>query len=166
MEQEMASIIKFVLTAAGNPAPYYYSVPKDFVIPAMYFPTPEITSDGETFVTYGLDYAWYISVFAATSRAANTMGALVLNAIRAARNLVPLIDQTGKDTSQGVRLRDPEMVTIDEGIVQIKIRWRTRRPYHFADVDKMMTYAVEYLQKDPDSTVGDETENENEEVLP
>lgn len=147
MEQEMASIIKFILAAAGNPAPYYYSVPKDFVVPAIYFPTPEVLSDGETFVTYGLDYAWHINIFASTARAANEMGLQVLNVIRAHRNLVPLIDQTGQETDSGIRLRDPELINIEEGIAQLKIRWRTRKPYHFVEVSKMMTYTVDYLNK-------------------
>ena len=34
LEQDMASIIKFVLENAENPAPYYWNVPENFMVPA------------------------------------------------------------------------------------------------------------------------------------
>ena len=46
LEQEMASIIKFVLDRAGGPSPYYWNVPRHFCVPAAYFPTPEIDTGG------------------------------------------------------------------------------------------------------------------------
>ena len=52
LEQEMASIIKYVLDRAGGPSPYYWNVPRHFSIPAAYFPTPELDTGGETFLTY------------------------------------------------------------------------------------------------------------------
>lgn len=57
LEQELASIMKYTLDAAGTPTPYYYRVPQHFMVPAVYFPLPEIVSGGETFLTYNLDYA-------------------------------------------------------------------------------------------------------------
>ncbi|MCX4265958.1 MAG: hypothetical protein OSJ64_03975, partial [Firmicutes bacterium] len=59
LEQELASIMKYLLDTADNPSPYYWQVPQNFVVPAIYFPIPEIVSGGETFLTYKLDYAWY-----------------------------------------------------------------------------------------------------------
>ena len=56
IEQELASIIKFVLDATDDPAPYYHNIPEDFFVPAVYFPTPEITTGGETFLTYRMEY--------------------------------------------------------------------------------------------------------------
>lgn len=59
----MASIIKFVLDRAGGPSPYYWNVPQNFIVPAVYFPPPEMETGGETFLTYYVDYAWYIKLF-------------------------------------------------------------------------------------------------------
>ena len=84
IEQEMASIIKFVLDRAGGPAPYYWNVPQHFTVPAAYFPPPEIETGGETFLTYNVDYAWYIKIFHKTAQGAYALGNAVTQAIRAA----------------------------------------------------------------------------------
>ena len=70
LEQEMASIIKFVLDNAQGPSPYYWNVPQHFCVPAAYFPTPEIDTGGETFLTYYMDYIWYIKLFHKTGQGA------------------------------------------------------------------------------------------------
>ena len=74
LEQEMASIIKFVLDNAQGPSPYYWNVPQHFCVPAAYFPTPEIDTGGETFLTYYMDYVWYIKLFHKTGQGAYSLG--------------------------------------------------------------------------------------------
>lgn len=130
IEQEMASIIKFVLDCAGNPAPYYWNLPQDFTIPAIYFPTPELDTGGETFLTYNIDYVWYIKLFNNTEQGAYALGNAVVTAIREARNLIPLIDQDGSEISgEWVRVNDPQLKVVDDGAAQLAISWRSRRPY-------------------------------------
>lgn len=130
IEQEMASIIKYVAEKAGGPAPYYWNVPQHFSIPAVFFPTPEITSGGETFMTYHLDYAWYIKLFHRSEQGAYAMGQTVLNSIRAARNLIPLIEEQGNEIpGEWVRVDDPSLKVVDDGAAQLTINWRSRRPY-------------------------------------
>lgn len=55
LEQEIASIMKYVIDRAGKPAPYYWEVPAHFAVPSVYFPMPEIDTGGETFLTYYID---------------------------------------------------------------------------------------------------------------
>lgn len=130
IEQEMASIIKFVLDEAGGPAPYYWNVPRHFELPAAYFPTPEIETGGETFLTYNMDYAWYIKLFHKTGQGAYSIGNAVVNALRARRNLVPLIEQDGSEIAGSwVRVDDPKLKVLDDGAAQLTICWRSRRPY-------------------------------------
>ena len=166
LEQEIASIIKFTLDAAGNPSPYYYSVPQDFVVPAAYIPTPEITTGGETFRTYNMDYVWYIKFFAETTRAAYDLGLLALTAIRGKRNLIPLIDQQGDPAGGGLRIDDPDLKTLDDGAAQLKLSWRSRRPYDDEEVQKMVTYEVEgwrnpdlYVERRIETAVADAIAN-------
>lgn len=142
LEQELASIIKFTLNAAGNPSPYYKSVPEDFVVPSAYFPIPVITTGGETFVTYSMDYTWYIKFFASTTDEAYALGLAVLTAIKGKRNLIPLIDTNGDAAGGGLRIKDPELLELDSGAVQLKLSWRSRRPYDADEVEKMLSYAV------------------------
>ena len=133
IEQDMASIIKFVLTRAGDPAPYYWNVPQHFQVPAAFFPTPEADTGGETFLTFYEDYTWYIKLFHKTAQEAYELGRKVLQAIRAERNLIPLIEQDGSETpGEWVRVNDPRLQVLDDGAAQLTVSWRRRSPY--ADV--------------------------------
>ncbi len=131
LEQEMASIIKFVLTCARELSPYYWNVPENFVVPSAYFPPPEIDTDGETFCTYAMDFSWYIKLFHQTAQEAYSIGNIVLMGIRAARNLIPLITEDGKEIrGSWVRVEDPKLKVLDDGAAQLTISWRSRRPYN------------------------------------
>ena len=143
LEQETASIIKFVLDNSQNPNPYYYRVPQDFRYPAAYFPTPEITTDGETFRTYAASYTWFIKFFGKATEEAYKMAFLALTAIKEARNLIPLIGEDGNPSGGGIRIKDPSLNTVDDGAVQLKLDWDSRRPYGDPDVQKMQIYHIE-----------------------
>ena len=137
LEQEMASIIKFVLDKAGGPAPYYWNVPQNFSVPAAYFPTPEIDTGGETFLTYYMDYVWFIKLFHATAQGADRLGPPVISAIRAERNLIPLIAEDGSEIAGSwVRVNDPQLKVLDDGAAQLTISWRSRRPYSDTTAEK------------------------------
>lgn len=130
LEQEMASIIRFVLDRAGSPAAYYWNVPQHFSVPSVYFPTPEVVTSGETFLTYGVDYAWYIVLFHKTGQQAYSMGFDVVTATRKARNLIPLISPDGSVLEDSwVRIDDPKLKVLDDGAAQLTINWRCRKPY-------------------------------------
>ena len=142
LEQEMASIIKFTLDTAGNPSPYYWEVPQHFSIPAAYYPTPEIVTGGETFLTYNMDYTWFIKFFHRSSQAAYALAFPILTAIRENRNLIPLITETGERAEGNVRVKDPTIKVLDNGAAQLTIEWRSRRPYKDDGAGKMQTYEV------------------------
>lgn len=143
LEQEIASIIKFVLDNAGNPSPYYWNVEENFTVPAIYFPTPEIVTGGETFSTYRMEYAWYIKAFHRTSEGAYAMAFDALRAIKGRRNLIPLISETGEKAGGGVRIDDPQLKVLDDGAAQLALTWVSRRPYDAEEATKMQTYEVE-----------------------
>ncbi len=149
LEQELASIIKFALDNSGNPAPYYYTVPEGFTVPAAYFPAPEISSGGDTFSTYALEYVWFIKFFHSTTQAAHTLALNALTAIKANRNLIPLINTDGEKTGEAIRLNDPELSAVDSGAVQLKIEWTSRRPYNAEEALKMQTFDVNYMSAMP-----------------
>lgn len=68
LEQEVASVIKYIIEKSGNPYPYYNEVPEDFIVPAVYFPVPEIVTGADTLSTYKLTYLWFIGFFIKTKR--------------------------------------------------------------------------------------------------
>jgi len=162
IEQELASIIMFVLAASGNPTPYYWNVPEDFVFPAVFFPTPEIDSSGETFRTYRLDYVWYLKFFHTTTQAAHKIARDALEAIKKARNLIPLIDEDGEYLTEGIRgirLAEVALKPIDDGVVQLTIRFASRRPYDAPDSELMQ----HWISTITDKTDGTEIVVDNDE---
>lgn len=134
LEQEVASIIKFTLDNAGNPAPYYEEIKQDFIVPSCYFPSPEIDTDGETLLTYRKRYSWFIKFFHNTTGGAYAMALAVLEALKGARNLVPLIANDGTETGENLRIKDPSIKKIDSGVYQLYIEWDSRRPYNRSEV--------------------------------
>lgn len=168
LEQELASIIKFVLSAAGDPNPYYWNVPDGFSFPAVFFPTPEIESMGDTFRTYRLDYTWYVQFFHTSTQAAHDMALSVYEAIKRARNLVPLIDEHGEYLTEGIkgiRIGEPALKPTDNGAVQLMIRFASRRPYYVPDKTLMTRWiAVIEDKTERTATVMDGGEEDSEEV--
>lgn len=146
----MASIITFVLDRAGGPSPYYWNVPQHFTIPAAYFPPPEIDTGGETFLTYYMDYTWYIKFFHKSDQEAYSLAASVAAATRVERNLVPLIAEDGGEIKgEYLRVNDPKVKLLDDGAAQLTVSWRSRRPYGITveDVQKAQSFYLNLFMK-------------------
>lgn len=145
LEQEIASLMKFILETAGNPSPYYNKIPEGFLIPAVYFPVPEINTRGETFRCYTLEYLWFIKFFGVDERRAHALAFATLTAIQANRNCIPLIDTAGKPSGRSFRLKDPELKRIDgtPGVAQLTLLWDSRRAYDDPETQKMMIYELD-----------------------
>lgn len=135
LEYETASIIKFLLDSADNPAPYYSEVKENFIVPCVYFPSPEIDSDGDTLTSFKLRYRWNIKVFHKTTEEAYSIAHAVLTAFKAAHNLVPVIDEEGQETDHFLRIIDPEIKRLDSGVYLVAIQWDSRRPYGDPEVN-------------------------------
>jgi len=148
LEQEIASAIKFILDSSGNPAPYYWNVPQDFVVPSAYFPTPEIESSGDTLNSFNLNYSWYIKFFHKNTQSAHELAFAALTEILQNRNLIPLINEDGEFTGKGFRINDPELKKIDDGAVQLTLNWDSRRPYHKNPATKTKKFKIDTYIKD------------------
>ena len=146
LEQEIASAIKFILDSAGGPAPYYYEVPQDFLVPAVYFPKPEVMSGGDTLLTYALTYSWYIKFFHKDEPLAYELGFAALTALQYKKNVVPLIDETGALTGRGFRLKDPALKMLDRA-AQLTLVWDSPRPYYDEKYEKMQHYYADLHTK-------------------
>lgn len=148
LETEIASIIAVAQSVAGDIAYYYWSIPENFRHPALFFPQPEITTDGDTFHTYASDYAWYIKAFAETTEQAHSIALAILTALKRARNYVPLIDEEGKPTGKKLRLKDPSLKAVDAGVVQVLIEWTSRRPYDEPQPPKVRVPHILFSKKE------------------
>lgn len=142
LEQEIASLIKYILNTAGNPSPYYYEVSEGFLVPSAYFPPPEIASNGGTLSTYTLSYTWFVKFFHKDTPLAHGVGLSVLTALQSNRNRVPLIAADGAETGKLFHIKDPSLKKIDgaSGVSQLTLMWDSPRPYIDPQADKMAVY--------------------------
>ena len=129
LDQEIASAMRFLIDAAGNPKPYYYSIPQDFETPSVFFPQPEIPTKGDTLLTYALEFSWFVKYFDKDTQSAQNIAFAVLNALQGKKCVIPLIDEKGKPTGRGIRLKDPSSRPVDDGAVQLNLSWDSPRPY-------------------------------------
>jgi hypothetical protein len=148
LEQEVASVIAAAQRIAGDIGYYYWNLPENFKCPAMFFPIPEITTGGDTFRSYASEYSWYIKVFSETTEQAHCIALAVLTALKEARNYVPLIDEEGRPTGKKLRLKDPSLKKIDDGIVELVIEWTSRRAYDGNEPLKVQTVNINIKPKE------------------
>lgn len=130
LEPELASIAKHVIEIAVPKATYYNEIPEGFKVPCIYFPTPEISSDADTTSTYKVQYVWLLHFFHCDTPLAYDLALRVLTSIREERNLIPLYDFDGIETGKVLRIKDPRLIKLDSGVVQLEIIWDSRRPYN------------------------------------
>lgn len=147
LEQEIASTMKFILDNTGSPTPYYRSVPQGFLVPAVYFPPPEIISAGDTLLTYSLEYSWYVKFFHRNTQKAQALAFAALTALQSRKNVVPLIDEKGRQTGRGFRMLDPLLKPLDNA-AQLTLMWKSPRPYNADPSQKMMVYDLTMTAKD------------------
>lgn len=140
LEQELASIIKYVLDSSGNPTPYYWNIPQSFAVPAAYFPQPEIDTDRATLNDYSAEYSWYINFFDSTTQGAHEHAFKALTAIVSNRRAIPLIDTDGSPTGKIFRISDVKLRTVDDGVVQLTVNFTSYRKYTREEVPQMQSY--------------------------
>lgn len=140
LEKEVASIIKFILDSAGNPTPYYHNMPESFAVPSVYFPSPEISFEPDTFSTYGADYMMFANFFHCSTELAYELALPVFHSINAARKLIPLIDINGKNTGYYARIKDIQLKKADECAYQLQVNWVSRRPYNCEEAQLIQNF--------------------------
>lgn len=143
LEQELASIARFIFDNTGIQAVYYNEMPESFQTPSLYFPVPEVMTRGDTMNSYALVYSWYVKVFDKRSNTAYNKAFNALNAIKQKRNLIPLINPDGTPQQKGIRIRDPMLTKLDTGVVQLKIDWDSVREFEKSTVEKVQSIVIE-----------------------
>lgn len=137
IEQETASIIRYILDNADGLTPYYENIPEDFMVPSVYFPAPELITDNETFNTYVIRFTWYIHFFHKTTNEAYQLAFRFVDMLRANKNLIPVVDEKGSFICENIRLKNPTLTIADDGAVLVELGWNSIRPYKREEVQKM-----------------------------
>lgn len=127
MDQEIASAARFILSAVEGAHPYYWEMKQDFYVPAVYFPTPEVETAGDSVDAYRMSFTWYVKMFAATDDEAHGMAFAAMTAICGARNCIPLYEPDGSAVGKKFRVKDPQIKSVDRGVWQLTLRWDSPR---------------------------------------
>ena len=146
LDQEVASVIQFINTTAGEDvSPYYWKMPADFIVPAVYYPSPEITTNGDALNSYEMSYTWYIKFFCVEDEDAHQIALNVLTAIQGARRCIPLIAPDGSRTGRDFKLLDPRIRPVERGVWQMEVRWESPRYYDREAVQKAVMLYISGL---------------------
>lgn len=165
LEQEVASAAHFIISALDGVSPYYWEMPADFMVPAVFFPTPEIETAGDSLDTYEMAFTWHVKLFHKTDGEAQNLAQAALVAIKNARNCLPLYNEDGSAVGKRFRVLDPSIKRVDRGAWQLELRWHSPRYFDADEKTKVakLKFSIngmgdiipskEYLEHDVSSTV-------------
>ena len=138
LEQEAASAANFIISALGDVSLYYWEVPANFNVPAVFFPTPEIASHGDALDSYEMSYTWLVKFFHKTDGEAQNLAVTALTAIKNARNCIPLYNEDGTLEGTKFRVLDPSIKQVDRGAWQLELRWDSPRRFPVNAASRVM----------------------------
>lgn len=143
LDQELASIARFVYDNIGIKSVHYGEMPENFKTPSVYFPVPEVITRGDTTTTYAIMYSWFIKVFDISSNRAYGRTFNVLNQLKQNRNMIPIINPDGTAQDKKFRIKDPRISKLETGAMQLQIDWDSVRTYTKAQSEKARRFYVE-----------------------
>lgn len=148
MEQEIASIIEYIMSIAGKDVKrLVHKVPTDFTKPTIYFPVPEFSTNLSSMSCYEVSYMWLIKVFAQSTEKAYVMARNIALEIASNRNLIPIINEDGTKTGKFFTIYEPKITKADNGVYTIEIDWDSTRLYKKEEVTKMQKHFENYFIK-------------------
>jgi hypothetical protein len=128
MNQEVGSIMScfyklFPVKVYDKP------VPEGFQTPSMYFPEPFSFDSPDTVSTFKKTFSLSVKLFHKDSQKASDEAERIADAIRAKRNLIPLLKSDGSETGDYIRINRIETRIADSGVAIIQLTWDSRYFY-------------------------------------
>ncbi|MGN2620259.1 phage tail terminator family protein [Bacillus stercoris] len=129
MNSETGSIMAFLYSQWSVPI-YERELPDHFQVPSLYVPSPSVFEETDTVSTFKKTYSLNVKLFHHDSVQALDEADRLADAIREARNMVPLLSESGEKTGDMVRVTRIETRVGDRGEAVVVIRWSSRYYYH------------------------------------
>ncbi|WP_437132439.1 phage portal protein [Bacillus atrophaeus] len=128
MNSETGSIMAFFYKQW--PVPIYDSeLPDHFQIPSLYVPVPSIFEETDTVSTFKKTYSLNMKLFHTDSALALKEADRLADTVRECRNIVPLLDESGAETGDFIRITRMETRVGDRGEAVMTVRWSSRYYY-------------------------------------
>lgn len=128
--------------------PYFDEIPGSFYVPSIYFPVPYSSVRKVTLITYCITtnvQCWFMERkdWDAGARAEHMRDVLLMDGC-----VVPLRERDGTGTGKSVRVTEPEIKRIDEGIVQLAFSLKEYVSPEDIEQQKIQEIDVNYAWKE------------------
>ncbi|MEC1262508.1 phage portal protein [Bacillus swezeyi] len=108
---------------------YEKEIPDHFQIPSLYFPPPSVFDENDTVSTFKKVFSLNVKLFHHDSQKAHDHAERIADAVRQVRHAIPLVDQSGADTGESLRISRIETRIGDAGTASIIVQWNSRYWY-------------------------------------
>ncbi|WP_456270344.1 phage portal protein [Bacillus sp. JZ76] len=127
MNQEVGSIMGYLYKLYPVQV-YEKEIPQDFIVPSLYIP-PASTVDGvDTVSTFQKSYVLNVKLFHKNAQEAHNEAERIADTLRSKRGLIPLIQESGEDAGDFIRLSRIE-TRISDDYASIVLNWTSRYWY-------------------------------------
>lgn len=147
LEQSLASAIRYIQDNTVEGTKYYFGeIPEDYEVPSIYFQPPYTTGSKATLRSYRTRMTlniWFMesSTWDAKKKALDMMERIMLDECK-----FPLVKPSGEKSEFGLRVTEPDVRKIENGIVQLTFSFDTY--FHpEKDTQKIQKFYVEMQRK-------------------
>lgn len=109
---------------------YTEEVPQDFAVPSILVPTPSTFNGNDTNMTFNKTFSLSVKLFHKSSSKAFSEAERIIDAVSSGRDLIPIVDVTGKETGQFIRVNRIEAREGDGGVAIIVVNWNSNYFYN------------------------------------
>lgn len=118
--QVLASAVKYVQENCEEELNFYFDeIPENFLVPALYFPVPQVTSKKVTLASYASTLFFEVWFLAKDEWKAYSYARNVQEYLLQAGCVLPVVEKDGTLADWFLRVTEPEVQKIDQRTIQL-----------------------------------------------
>lgn len=129
LEYEIAAMYGFI-DGTINATAYFKEIPENFVVPCVFYPTPEQSGAAFSTSKHATDFTMYVKFMAKDTMEAYSLASAVMKNLVENRLKVLLVDENGKPTGKRFQIKEPVIRKVDSGVYQMQVSWRRYSLYN------------------------------------
>jgi len=152
--EELGSIVRFFYEnhnkkdQLSKDTIYYEEVPKGFKEPSIYFPTPLMSSNNYTTHSFQNSYTWLVKLFDKTTTEAQESAMKLVNILANNRYFIQVFNADNTITNRYVKIDSVDMRKLDEGVMQIELRFNLAYFFNTPDYIKFVKFNINEIEKE------------------
>lgn len=133
LEYEIAAMYYFI-SGIVTAKPYFEEIPKNMIVPCVFYPTPEQSGGVFSVSKYKTDFVLYIKFIAESTMKAYELANCVMQSVMKNNRKIPLVDENGKATGKRFQINPPVVRKVDNGVYQMEVSWKRYSSYNGNEV--------------------------------